>query len=583
MKLSLARKLYGIVGFILIVLAGISLASYLMMHTLVAGFENLDKEHGAQVTLGLQAADDLGQAVQAYKNYLLRRDDKYVEEFRTSVTRIRQRLDNWEKLAEDDEARALVRKCSSALDPYEHSIDALVEARRGTDDIAAVDRSIKGVDRPVRAALEEMVQIARTNYERREKAIGSSAAAMVRAQIIAALVALLAGVGLSIVVVSRVMTPIRDVATAAADGARGIFTHDVSVRSEDEVGEMARDFNQMVKKLRDVVSKIEGMTSTLASSSEEISAATSQVTSGLVSQAGQIDQVAAATTEVSQTIMDVAKNSSEASKAAKESVDTATSGKVIVQESAQGMQRIAKTVEDSARTIGELGKGSEQIGEIVNVIQDIADQTNLLALNAAIEAARAGDQGRGFAVVADEVRKLAERTAKATGEISKMIAKIQKDTDTSVKSMMEGRTRAAEGLELIEKATRSLDQIVETSERCQDIVRQIATATEEESSAIEEVSATMEAITNVARMSQSAVTQTSTAINDLARLAAELKEMMAWFKMDDRKRGGGDAHASGDGGRFDPFALNTSPRQETPRPAHLAESTPARVGAGRRP
>lgn len=287
MRLSLARKLYGIVGFILLVLAGISVASYLMTHTLVAGFESLDKEHGAQVTLGLQAADDLGQAVQVYKNYLLRRDDKYVEEFRISVTRIRQRLDDWENLAEDDEERALVKKCSGALDPYAQSIDKLVDARRGTEDIAAVDRSIKGVDRPVRASLEEMVQLARRNYELKAKAIESSAAAMVRVQAIAALVALLAGAGLSILVVGRVMGPIRGVAAAAADGSRGNFTRDVPVTSSDEVGEMARDFNQMLKKLREVVSKIEGMTNTLASSSEEISAATAQVTSGLVNQAGR--------------------------------------------------------------------------------------------------------------------------------------------------------------------------------------------------------------------------------------------------------------------------------------------------------
>ena len=171
------------------------------------------------------------------------------------------------------------------------------------------------------------------------------------------------------------------------------------------------------------------------------------------------------------------------------------------------------------------------IGEIVNVINDIADQTNLLALNAAIEAARAGEQGRGFAVVADEVRKLAERTSHATKEISEMINKIQSDTESSVNTMEEGVLRVQEGVELAEASKESLLSIVKASEQCVDMVNMIASSTEQQSTAIEEISANMESISTASNDIKHGMGQIEDSTNSLSDLSQKLKSNVDIFKV----------------------------------------------------
>jgi len=189
-------------------------------------------------------------------------------------------------------------------------------------------------------------------------------------------------------------------------------------------------------------------------------------------------------------------------------------------------------VNKSAETVKELGKSSDQIGEIIGVIDDIADQTNLLALNAAIEAARAGDQGRGFAVVADEVRKLAERTTKATKEIAGMIKKIQADTTGAVQSMEEGTSEVERGIRLADKAGASLQDIVGVSQKVTDMVTQIAAASEEQSSASEEISKNVEAISKVTGETAQGTQQIARAAEGLNRLTNTLQDLIGRFTLD---------------------------------------------------
>src|SRR5204863_512098 len=199
------------------------------------------------------------------------------------------------------------------------------------------------------------------------------------------------------------------------------------------------------------------------------------------------------------------------------------------------MQRMAAndlaTDDAEITTMDELGKSSDQIGQIVGVINDIADQTNLLALNAAIEAARAGEQGRGFAVVADEVRKLAERTTTATKEIAGMIKNIQQETKTAVTAMETGTKQVEEGVKSTIQAGGSLKEIIHMAEQVGEMVMQIATAAMEQSSASEEVNQNMEKIAKLVKESADGAQQSAKACQDLSSLAFDLQNMVGTFKL----------------------------------------------------
>ncbi len=287
----------------------------------------------------------------------------------------------------------------------------------------------------------------------------------------------------------------------------------------------------MVDKLKNLLGEIKSTADTLASASHELSASAEQMSRGVIEQSGRASQIATASTEMSQTIIDIAKNSSNIASSASETVNIANNGEKIVDKSVDEVKAIAATVNESASLMSSLGERSKQIGDILNVIKDIADQTNLLALNAAIEAARAGEQGRGFAVVADEVRKLAERTAKATSEIGSMIFGIQKEMEATVESMNAGTKKVETGVEFAAQAGDALRQIVKSVSELQSMVQQIATATEEMSTTSEQISGDIETIANVSKETSVSSEQISKASSDLSRLAGNLQNVVGLFKV----------------------------------------------------
>ncbi len=313
--------------------------------------------------------------------------------------------------------------------------------------------------------------------------------------------------------------------------SKGDLNVEFNTTARDEIGMLSLGFNTMVQNVRRIVGDINTATHALARSSEELSATSDDLSKGASQLSSQTEQVATAMTEVSQTILDMAKNASSAAEAGKNASATATKGKRIVDTTAEDMLSISRTVQEAAGTIEELGRSSAQIGEIVSVINGIADQTNLLALNAAIEAARAGEQGRGFAVVADEVRKLAERTGQATKDIAQRIQSIQQAAAESVEAMKKGSDEVGKGVTLAKEASASLDTIVAGSAGSMEMVERIAAATEQQSAATEEVTRNMESISDITRRSAASTEQIKVSAGQLATLASGLKEHAAWFKM----------------------------------------------------
>ncbi len=326
----------------------------------------------------------------------------------------------------------------------------------------------------------------------------------------------------------------KTMAGAAEKIANSDLTVKVEPRSEADV--LGKSFKSMTINLSDMIRQLTDGAGQLVSAANEVASSSEQMSRGAKDQTDQMAQVSTAVEEMTATIVETSKNAGEATTGSHRAAETAGTGGQIVNDTIQGMQKIAAVVRESAESISKLAKSADQIGEIIGVIDDIADQTNLLALNAAIEAARAGEQGRGFAVVADEVRKLAERTGKATGEITNMIKGIQQETNDAVKSMESGIVQVDKGRELADKAGTSLNEIVTMAQQVQDMIQQIATASEEQSSAAEQISKNVENVTAIARESATGAQQSAAAAEELNRQAEAMRQMVAKFKLSQEAR-----------------------------------------------
>lgn len=325
-------------------------------------------------------------------------------------------------------------------------------------------------------------------------------------------------------------------------------TGDLTVRVEgDYKGDhqlIKNSINGVSESLSRALEEVTESVSATASAANQISSSSEEMAAGANEQSAQTSEIAASMEQMTTTILNNTKNASFAAETAKNAGEKAKKGGKVVHQTIEGMNRISEVVEKSAGMVFALGKNSDKIGEIIQVIDDIADQTNLLALNAAIEAARAGEQGRGFAVVADEVRKLAERTTKATKEIASMIKTIQNETSQAVKSMEEGTHEVENGKRLAKEAEIVLNDIIDVAQKVSDTVIQVAAASEEQSNSSEQISKNIEGINNVTRETSQGISQIARASEDLSQLTINLQDLIANFKIS-QKNGGLSVRSNG--------------------------------------
>lgn len=350
---------------------------------------------------------------------------------------------------------------------------------------------------------------------------------------IACAVAIMIAIACALLITRSITVPLGSMRSIIQDIAQGEgdLTKRLDASSKDELGETSQWFNVFVDKLHGIISQVAQTTHQVAAASSQLHATAKQMAEGSEEIVAQAGTVATAGEEMSATSGDIAQNCQFAAEGSQHASAAAVSGAQVVDETIAVMNSISERVRNSAQAVESLGSRSDQIGEIVGTIEDIADQTNLLALNAAIEAARAGEQGRGFAVVADEVRALAERTTKATREISEMIKAIQQETKGAVVAMEEGVSEVAKGSEKAANSGKALEQILEQINSVTAQIAQVATAAEEQTATTSEISNNMQQITGIVSHSARGAQETAIAANQLSGLSEDLRKIVSQFKL----------------------------------------------------
>lgn len=377
----------------------------------------------------------------------------------------------------------------------------------------------------------------------------------------------------TLIYAGKLTKPVKTCTLFAKDIAQGNLESIIDVTSNDDLGVLAKALQTMVAKLKELIGQaqqekaqaqaekekadgamleakaakeeaekaraqgmiqaaeaIEGIVERLTSASEELAAQSEEITQGTEVQSMRTQETVTAVEQMNATVLEVAKNASHASEASKEAKNNAVDGEKIVADAVAAINKVQKQVTQMKGNLDKLGSQADGIGQVMNVISDIADQTNLLALNAAIEAARAGDAGRGFAVVADEVRKLAEKTMQATKEVGQAVKNIQEGTTSNISEMDATVQLVTETTDFASRAGNALHEIVASSDTMSQQITSIATASEQQSAASEEISRSVEDINRVTLETAQGMQQTQEATTELAGLAGQLGSIVQDFR-----------------------------------------------------
>lgn len=340
----------------------------------------------------------------------------------------------------------------------------------------------------------------------------------------------MAVVALVILIANVVLRPLSQLIEKVGQLSSGDLRISIESHSNDEIGVLAADMNKMVQSFSNIINNMFTSANNLANKVDILRGRAAVASDGAKEQSDQAAQIAAASEEMSQTIAAIAKNTSVASELSSEAIEIAEDGKQITDTSVETINEVSKSTKELASMIDKLNNRVAEIGGIVSVIQNIADQTNLLALNAAIESARAGEQGRGFAVVADEVRKLAERTIKATTEISEKIGSVSAEAEMTTKSMAESSKGITKAVGHVKNLNNVLQTVVESVQKVGAEITQIATAVVEQSSATEDVLRNIEKTSAFAKEMDRMACDLMSEVSSMIKMTEELRDTDTGFK-----------------------------------------------------
>ena len=412
-----------------------------------------------------------------------------------------------------------VQKLVGEITAYGQRLDQLVAAQ------AQVDQAQGGITTTITTLLGIADKLTAIQQEFRAADVAGARQLL----LIWLAVAIALGLTCAWLITRSIVKPLQDTVTLAKQVANGDFTHQQQVTRKDELGALQTSMQGMTGNLRRLIGEVRDGVVQVASAAEQLSAVTEQTSAGVQSQKVETDQIATAMQEMTATTHEVARNAGNAAKSALEASRQAQQGEQSVSKAVDQIEVLAREMESTKAAMATLRGHADSIGGVLDVIKAVSEQTNLLALNAAIEAARAGDQGRGFAVVADEVRALAHRTQQSTREIEAMIGTIQQDSTDAVKAMQQSSQTAEQSLAVAREANGALLAIAGAMNGIDERTALIATAAEQQALVAKDIDRGLISIKDLSDQTAAGASQTSSASNEVSRLAAGLRQVVAEF------------------------------------------------------
>ena len=537
-KLTTAQRI--VIGFAIAPLALMGMAFY-ALHDLATLKEQavvIVKQDWPKIEPIMVIATGVRDNARNTRDLLIDKDNKQVQQsIDTTKQRITQALETLEPLfylPEGKAAYAALKKNREAYVAAFTQVQVLIRQGASEDAMTQLKQKVIPAEAEVYRSLDELMALQGKIFVDREQSAQALYSDARRDMLGLFLFCLALVIAAAIVVTRSVTRPLGgepdDAARYLSQIAEGDLTIQVPV-SASAGGSVMMNMHQMQQSLNAMVKHIANSVDRVASSSEELSAVSSQTAGNLQLQGLEIEQAAAAVNQMTAAVDEVARNAVSTSEASKQSELTAQRGREQVQETVVSIGELADGVTDTSQRIEQLAGRVQDISKVLDVIRSIADQTNLLALNAAIEAARAGDAGRGFAVVADEVRALAHRTQESTQEIEQMIGNIRQDTGHAVTAMQSSSHLVRATLEVARRSGDALDEITRSISQINERNLMIASATEEQALVAREVDRNLVGIRNLSEQVLLGAQHTDTAGHELAQMAGALHQTVARFKV----------------------------------------------------
>ncbi|RGP53982.1 chemotaxis protein [Pseudomonas abyssi] len=440
----------------------------------------------------------------------------------------------YEALISSEQERAAYGQFVAARDRYmaqQEVVTDLVKSGRRQAAEDAVSSKLNGYADDMVARLAELTKL---NQQGASAAASNTAdvyGGSVKMVLALAIASVIATIVLALMLTRSIVGPINQALQVARTIASGDLSQRVQAEGNDEPAELLKALAAMRDSLSDTIEGISNASSQLASASEELNAVTEDSARGLRQQNNELEQAATAVNEMTAAVEEVARNAASTSDASRETDEHSRNGQDQVRQTVSSINALTNDLTETAENVESLAAEVNSITQMLDVIRAVAEQTNLLALNAAIEAARAGEQGRGFAVVADEVRALAHRTQQSTTEIEQMIGSVQKGASSAVQAMQGSTGLAATTLRLAQAAGEALEGVTRAVSSINERNLVIASASEEQVQVAREVDRNLVNIRDLSTQSAAGAEQTNSASQELSKLAVQLRDLVARFRL----------------------------------------------------